>query len=97
MFGALYRSGLLGIKLPREVGGADLDLVAQFDVIEALARVDGAAAWNVAFMVRLRASSRRICPMPVLRPCVATVERGLRSRGRSHRAAWQLRLTAVFG
>jgi alkylation response protein AidB-like acyl-CoA dehydrogenase len=42
---ALYESGLLGLKLPAELGGAEADPVTQLEVIEALARIDASAAW----------------------------------------------------
>ena len=37
-------------KLPREVGGTEGTLVAQFDEIEAISFADGATGWNHAFM-----------------------------------------------
>ena len=40
---ALYESGLLGLKLPAELGGAEADPVTQLEVIEALARIDTVA------------------------------------------------------
>ena len=43
---ALYQSGLLALKLPAELGGAEADPVTQLEVIEALARIDSAAAWS---------------------------------------------------
>ena len=43
---ALYESGLLALKLPAELGGAEADPVTQMEVIEALARIDSAAAWS---------------------------------------------------
>ena len=42
---ALQDAGILGMKTPRELGGLEADLVTQFEVIEALARVNPAAAW----------------------------------------------------
>lgn len=36
-------------KLPREVGGTEDPLVAQFDRIEAASHADGSAGWNLAF------------------------------------------------
>ena len=42
---ALYQSGLLALKLPAELGGAEADPVTQLEVIEALARIDSSAAW----------------------------------------------------
>ena len=42
---ALYQSGLLALKLPAELGGAEADPVTQLEVIESLARIDSSAAW----------------------------------------------------
>lgn len=42
---ALAGAGVLAMKLPRVLGGAEADPVTQFEVIEALARANPAAAW----------------------------------------------------
>ncbi len=42
---ALYDSGLLRLKLPRALGGAEADPVTQLDVLEAVSRIDPAAGW----------------------------------------------------
>jgi alkylation response protein AidB-like acyl-CoA dehydrogenase len=42
---ALQHSGLLGLKLPAVLGGAEADPVTQVDVIEALSAVDASAGW----------------------------------------------------
>ena len=42
---ALYSSGLLNLKLPQCLGGAEADLVTQLDVLEAVSYVDPAAGW----------------------------------------------------
>ena len=42
---ALYQSGLLTLKLPAELGGAEADLLTQLDVIEAVTRIDASAGW----------------------------------------------------
>jgi alkylation response protein AidB-like acyl-CoA dehydrogenase len=41
----IANSGLLRIKLPEALGGWEADLVTQYEVIEAMAYVDAAAAW----------------------------------------------------
>src|SRR4051794_6589298 len=41
----LTESGLLRIKLPEVLGGLEADLITQFEVIEAMAYADAAAAW----------------------------------------------------
>ena len=42
---ALYDSGLLRLKLPHALGGAEADLVTQLDVLEALCEIDASAGW----------------------------------------------------
>jgi len=42
---ALYESGLLSLKLPAELGGAEADLLTQLDVFEAVTRIDTSAGW----------------------------------------------------
>jgi alkylation response protein AidB-like acyl-CoA dehydrogenase len=42
---ALYESGLLSLKLPAELGGAEADLLTQLDVFEAVSRIDTSAGW----------------------------------------------------
>ncbi len=42
---ALYDSGLLRLKLPHTLGGAEADPITQLDVLEAVSRIDPAAGW----------------------------------------------------
>lgn len=42
---ALYDAGVLRMKLPRELGGHEADLVTQFEVLEAIAAINPAAGW----------------------------------------------------
>jgi alkylation response protein AidB-like acyl-CoA dehydrogenase len=42
---ALHDSGLLALKLPAVLGGAEADPVTQIDVIEAMSAVDASAGW----------------------------------------------------
>ncbi len=42
---ALYDSGLLRLKLPQVLGGAEADPITQLDVLEAVSRIDPAAGW----------------------------------------------------
>jgi alkylation response protein AidB-like acyl-CoA dehydrogenase len=42
---ALYETGLLALKLPEALGGAEADPVTQMEVIEAVSRIDAAAGW----------------------------------------------------
>ena len=42
---ALYESGLLRLKMPYVLGGAEADLVTQLDVLEAVSRIDPSSGW----------------------------------------------------
>jgi alkylation response protein AidB-like acyl-CoA dehydrogenase len=42
---ALDEAGLLALKLPEVLGGAEADPVTQFEVIEAMAAIDASTAW----------------------------------------------------
>ena len=42
---ALYASGLLRLKLPHVLGGAEADLVTQLDVLEAVSEIEPSAGW----------------------------------------------------
>lgn len=42
---ALRDSGLLALKLPAVLGGAEADPITQFEVIEAVSYIDGSAGW----------------------------------------------------
>ena len=42
---ALYESGLLRLKLPRVLGGAEADLATQLDVLEAVSEIEPSAGW----------------------------------------------------
>ncbi len=42
---ALHQAGILSMKVPAVLGGAEADLVTQFEVLEAVARISPAAAW----------------------------------------------------
>ncbi len=42
---ALYESGLLRLKMPHILGGAEADLVTQLDVLEAVSRIDPSSGW----------------------------------------------------
>ncbi len=48
MVAALVDAGLYRLLLPRTLGGGEIDPLAYFDVVEALATADSAAAWSVA-------------------------------------------------
>jgi indole-3-acetate monooxygenase len=42
---ALYDAGVLRMKAPRVLGGGEADLVTQYEVIEAVSRINPAAGW----------------------------------------------------
>ena len=42
---ALYDSGLLWLKAPAELGGAEADLVTQLEILEAISHIDTSAGW----------------------------------------------------
>ena len=42
---ALYESGLLRLKLPHVLGGAEADLVTQLDVLETVSEIEPSAGW----------------------------------------------------
>ena len=44
-WGAIHENGLLSLKLPLELGGAEADPVTQLEVLAALASIDTSAAW----------------------------------------------------
>lgn len=44
---AMVDAGLYRMLLPRSLGGGEIDPLAYFDVVEALAQADSAAAWSV--------------------------------------------------
>jgi indole-3-acetate monooxygenase len=46
-WGALRKTRLLGFLSPRELGGDEADPLTEFEVIEALARIDASASWVV--------------------------------------------------
>jgi alkylation response protein AidB-like acyl-CoA dehydrogenase len=47
---AVRKTRLLRMSVPRDLGGLEVDPVTQLEVIEALARVDAAAAWCVGIL-----------------------------------------------
>jgi len=59
---ALRKSGLAGMKSPREVGGAEADPALQIEVIEALTYVDAAAGW--ALLIASGIGARVLSSMP---------------------------------
>ena len=66
---ALYQSGLLALKLPAELGGAEADPVTQLEVIEGLARIDSSAAWCTVIGATSVGSWGAFCPTRLLNVC----------------------------
>lgn len=59
---ALRKSGLTGMKSPREIGGAEADPALQIDVLEALTQVDAATGW--ALLIANGIGARVLSAMP---------------------------------
>src|SRR3954452_7979037 len=47
LFEALRDEGLFSMWVPRDLGGAEVDVETLVRVVEALSRLDGAVGWNV--------------------------------------------------
>jgi indole-3-acetate monooxygenase len=48
VYEAMYEAGLFGMMAPRAYGGLELQPVETMQVLEAVARIDSAAAWNLS-------------------------------------------------
>src|SRR5205807_1924729 len=59
-------AGLYRLLLPRSLGGGEMDPLAYFDVIEALAQADSAAAWSVLISTSTMAITARGLPDEIL-------------------------------
>src|SRR5262245_63882594 len=66
---ALADAGLYRMFLPRSLGGGELDPLTYFEVIEALAQVESAAAWSVLISTGGMTIAARGLPDAVLRTC----------------------------
>jgi alkylation response protein AidB-like acyl-CoA dehydrogenase len=47
---AMRKEGLFNLLLPREFGGAEIDLPAYFSAIEEISAIDSVAGWNFVIM-----------------------------------------------
>ena len=65
---AMADAGLYRLLLPRSLGGGEMDPLAYFDVIEALAQADSAAAWSVLISTSTMAITARGLPDKILAP-----------------------------
>ncbi len=59
---ALVEGGLYGMLLPRSLGGGEVDPLTYFEIIEALAEVESAAAWSVMISSAVMTTSVRWLP-----------------------------------
>src|SRR5215467_2009515 len=48
VYQAMYDAGLFGMHAPKAYGGLELHVIDMLRVIEAVARIDSAAAWNLS-------------------------------------------------
>jgi alkylation response protein AidB-like acyl-CoA dehydrogenase len=69
---ALAEAGLYRLLLPRSLGGGEVDPLTYFDVVEALARADTAAAWSVLISTSTMAITARGLPDATLAPMFGT-------------------------
>src|SRR2546428_12121425 len=63
---AMADAELYRLMLPRSLGGGEMDPLAHFDVIEALAQADSAAAWGVLVSTGTTAITPRGLPDEIL-------------------------------
>jgi indole-3-acetate monooxygenase len=59
---AMVDAGLYRMLLPRSLGGGEIDPLSYFDVIEALAEADSAAAWSVLISTGAMTNTARALP-----------------------------------
>lgn len=67
----LRESGLLGMKSPRAVGGAEAHPALQIEVIEALTKIDSAAGWGLLIAGGIAARALATLPEDVVEEMVA--------------------------
>jgi alkylation response protein AidB-like acyl-CoA dehydrogenase len=98
---ALADAGLYRLYLPRSLGGGELDPLTYFEVIEALARVESAAAWSVLISTGAMTITARGLPDEPLRAMFtsprATIMAGSGPpKGRAHAVPGGYRLTGSW-
>jgi indole-3-acetate monooxygenase len=71
---ALRNTHLLSFLCPRELGGDEADPLVEFEVIEALARIDASAAWVVGNLALASAYVAALLPTDVL-PIISSSNR----------------------
>ena len=95
---AMADAGLYRLLLPRSLGGGEVDPLTYFDVVEALARVDTAAAWSVLISTSTMAITARGLPDATLAPMFRTPRQTIMAgsgppKGRALEAPGGYRLT----
>jgi alkylation response protein AidB-like acyl-CoA dehydrogenase len=95
---AMVEAGLYRMLLPRALGGGELDPLTYFEVIEALAQVESAAAWSVLISTSTMTGTVRGLPDTLLAGLFASPRQALMAgsgppRGRAIPAPGGYRLT----
>ena len=95
---AMVDAGLYRLFLPRSLGGGEIDPLTYFDVIEALAQIESAAAWSVLISTSTMTITARGLPDGVLAPMFATPRQTIMAgsgppKGRAHVVPGGYRLT----
>jgi alkylation response protein AidB-like acyl-CoA dehydrogenase len=95
---AMVDAGLYRLFLPRSLGGGEIDPLTYFDVIEALAQVESAAAWSVLISTSTMTITVRGLHDAVLAPMFASPGRTIMAgsgppKGRAHAVSGGYRLT----
>ena len=98
---AMVDAGLYRMFLPRALGGGALDPLAYFDVVEALAQVESAAAWSVLISTSTMTLTVRGLQDDVLRAMFTTPRRTLMAgsgppKGRATKVDGGYRLTGSW-
>ena len=98
---AMVDAGLYRMFLPRALGGGELDPLAYFDVVEALAQVESAAAWSVLISTSTMTLTVRGLQDDVLRTMFTTPRRTLMAgsgppKGRATKVDGGYRLTGSW-
>jgi alkylation response protein AidB-like acyl-CoA dehydrogenase len=101
MVQAMVDAGLYRMFLPRPLGGGELDPLTYFDVVEALARIESAAAWSVLISTSTMTLTVRGLHDDVLRTMYTTPRRTIMAgsgppKGRATKVDGGYRLTGQW-
>src|SRR3954471_1687255 len=58
---ALEAAGMFALMVPRELGGAEVDIVTALDVLEEVCRIDGSTGWSLLANVTSTAFAASYC------------------------------------